>query len=89
VRRYLQNRVPDAITWRKDKLGFVTPQSDWKNQLAPKLSEYLANFNYPEELNARYFQSLAGQTLTDNTHLSEFWRAYSVLRWMEMNSLEI
>jgi len=88
VRRYLQNRVPGAITWRKDKLGFVTPQSDWKNQLAPKLSEYLKHFDYPEELNASYFQSLAQQTLTDNTHLSEFWRAYSVLRWMEGNGVE-
>lgn len=89
VRRYLDGKVPDAITWRKDKLGFVTPQSDWKNQLAPKLSEYLTKFDYPAELNARYFQSLANQTLTDNTHLSEFWRAYSVLRWMELNGVEL
>lgn len=89
VRHYLNHKVPDAITWRVDKLGFVTPQQDWKAQLAPALRSYLENYNYPPELNAAYFKSLAHADLSNNAHLSEFWRAYSVLRWMEVFGVEV
>lgn len=89
VRRYLQGKVPDAITWRVDKLGFVTPQQDWKAQLAPALRTYLDQYDYPPELHADYFRSLARTDLSHATHLSEFWRAYSVLRWLEVFGVEM
>ncbi len=89
VRHYLSGKVPDAITWRVDKLGFVTPQQDWKAQLTPTLRSYLENYNYPPELNAAYFKTLAHSDLSNNAHLSEFWRAYSVLRWMEVFGVEV
>lgn len=89
VRHYLNGKVPDAITWRKDKLGFVAPQQDWKAQLAPVLRSYLNGYAYPDVLNASYFKELAKRDLSDNVQLSEFWRAYSVLRWMEVNGVEV
>jgi asparagine synthase (glutamine-hydrolysing) len=89
VRRYLQGKVPDAVTWRVNKLGFVTPQEEWKSLLTPVLANYLLNYDYPPELDAGYFRQLAHKGVKKPEHLSEFWRAYSVLRWLEVFGVEV
>ena len=34
----MQNKLPDEITWRKDKQGFINPQDEWiKNQLKDRI----------------------------------------------------
>ncbi len=89
VRHYLNGKVPNDVTWRTDKKGFVTPQMQWKEQLAPHIQRYLAQCDFPAELNADYFRQLAARPVQSPAHLSEFWRAYSVLRWMESNNLAV
>jgi asparagine synthase (glutamine-hydrolysing) len=39
-RKAMEPLLPESITWRKDKQGFVNPQSEWlKKQLRPKVLE--------------------------------------------------
>lgn len=62
-RKAMEGRLPDEITWRKDKQGFVNPQSEWlKSDLKEKVQNYfkpdslmaLAGFVNPYMLNKKY-----------------------------------
>ncbi len=62
-RKAMEGRLPDEITWRKDKQGFVNPQSEWlKSDLKEKVQSYfrpdslmaLAGFVNPQMLNKKY-----------------------------------
>lgn len=50
-RQAMQPYLPPAITWRKDKQGFVNPQSEWmKHELRPGVSAYFS----PDSLIFKY-----------------------------------
>ncbi len=46
LRKAVEDIVPPAITWRKDKVGFEPPQEDWIIRLQPLFNEYKAKINY-------------------------------------------
>ena len=81
LRKMLNDKVNDKVVWRKDKKGFVTPQQDWKNELITTLTSELKESNLPSLMNRNYVLQLCEKDLTNSTHLSEFWRAYSVIKW--------
>ena len=81
LRKMLNNKVNDKVVWRKDKKGFVTPQQDWKNELISALTTELKQSNLPSIMNRNYVLQLCDKDLSNTTHLSEFWRAYSVIKW--------
>lgn len=39
LRKAMDKKLPDEIVWRKDKVGFETPQINWMEN--PKLQEYI------------------------------------------------
>jgi asparagine synthase (glutamine-hydrolysing) len=43
----MEGILPEEIRWRKDKLGFATPESVWIARLAPFLQDYLTTDLYP------------------------------------------
>jgi len=43
LRRAIEDKLPADITWRKDKQGFLNPQTQWlKNEWKPIVKEYFA-----------------------------------------------
>jgi asparagine synthase (glutamine-hydrolysing) len=89
LRKTIEDRLPKEIVWRKDKKGFVTPQQSWKNAVMPTLKEYIQSSDIPPILNKSYILDLCGQDLSNNSHLSEFWRVFSVLKWLEKYKVNI
>lgn len=81
LRKMLNDKVNDKVVWRKDKKGFVTPQQDWKNELIQTLTTELKQSNLPSIMDRNYVLQLCDKDLSNATHLSEFWRAYSVIKW--------
>ena len=81
LRKMLNNKINDNVVWRKDKKGFVTPQQDWKNELIQTLTTELKQSNLPSIMDRNYVLQLCDKDLSNTTHLSEFWRAYSVIKW--------
>lgn len=81
LRKMLNDKLNDKVVWRKDKKGFVTPQQDWKNELIKTLTTELKQSNLPSIMNKNYVLQLCDKDLSNATHLSEFWRAYSVIKW--------
>jgi asparagine synthase (glutamine-hydrolysing) len=39
LRHSMNHKLPDAITWRKEKVGFETPQKEWMK--TPAMQEYI------------------------------------------------
>ena len=41
LRRAMQDRLPDAVIARRDKLGFAAPQREWLERGMPQVSSLL------------------------------------------------
>jgi len=46
-RRALEGLLPHEVVWRKDKLGFVTPQNEWQQELKTSLIEFVSETQIP------------------------------------------
>lgn len=89
LRKMLVGKLDDKVVWRKDKKGFVTPQQDWKSELMKTLTTELKDSNIPSIMNRDYVLQLCDQDFSNSTHLSEFWRAYSVIKWYNIFNLKV
>ena len=75
--------IPKEVQWRKDKMGFVTPQSEWMQKLQTQLRTLLCG----EHLRAGEFlnQSLIRTLLQKNFSTipqSTLWRIANLELWM-------
>jgi asparagine synthase (glutamine-hydrolysing) len=41
LREAMAGVVPDPVRWRRDKLGFATPEKRWLGEIAPQVREWL------------------------------------------------
>lgn len=76
--------LPAEIVWRRDKLGFVTPQKEWKRALTAPLTEYLRSIEVPTFLDRTRLTQLVSDSADSSVGLSEFWRAIFLLKWVEV-----
>jgi len=81
-RAAMKGIVPENILYRKDKVGFETPQSDWLNVLMPQLKKWVSCdpsipfLNHDSVL--AYFDSAIKNPLSDT---SKIWRLVNFYRW--------
>jgi len=87
LRKMLDKKLDDKVVWRKDKKGFVTPQQDWKNELMTSLTTELKDSDMPSLMDREYVLKLCDRDFSNASHLSEFWRAYSVVKWYNIFNL--
>lgn len=79
LRRAMETRVPDAVIWRSDKVGFETPERDWTIAL---LNAGLAEFTGQSHVAAYLDLNRARSYITN-------WRAQggdarAIWRWMNL-----
>lgn len=89
IRKALEDHDLSALAWRVDKLGFVAPQDRWRMELVNELTAKMQSGKIPKELDASKIQELFLKTITDNSGLSEFWRVFALLRWMELFEVDL
>ena len=89
LRELVEERLPTSIVRRKDKLGFVTPQAEWKTKVLPEVRNYIREAELPALIDKSHILALCDRDLTENAHLSEFWRLFSVLKWMERFKVKV
>ena len=87
LRKIIENKLPEGIVWRKDKKGFITPQGQWKKGLQHKLIQYLYDIKWPAYFNRNKIEFFIESELSQNTHLSEFWKLIFIIKWFEINKL--
>lgn len=89
LRKTIENRLPNDVVWRKQKLGFVAPQSKWKKERMKDINEYLMSVQLPSFIKREMLLKLCSDDLDSNAHLSEFWRIFTFLKWIEVFNVKI
>jgi asparagine synthase (glutamine-hydrolysing) len=83
LREAMAGLLPDAVRWRRDKLGFATPERRWLRELAPQVREWLGpGSRLGERLDATALQawrSLPDEELAGRPGL---WRLVSAELWL-------
>ncbi len=89
IRKALEKYDLGQLAWRIDKLGFVAPQDRWRMELAEELVAKVEAGTIPKELNEQSVNALFKKKLSNNSGLSEFWRVFALLRWMDVFEVEL
>jgi asparagine synthase (glutamine-hydrolysing) len=76
--------LPEEIVWRRDKLGFATPQEAWKRDLTGPLRGFLQGAELPPFLDRSGVEALLSNDSSRPTTLSEFWKTILFLKWIDV-----
>ncbi|MFH0989459.1 MAG: asparagine synthase (glutamine-hydrolyzing) [bacterium] len=83
LRRGMEGILPASIQWRRDKMGFVTPESQWLSVLLPKFRELLLYQSIRSERfidKKRFTGILASEKLPLPS--ADVWRLLNLELWM-------
>lgn len=83
-RKASQGKMPEEIVWRRDKLGFATPQHYWKETLIKPLSDIIRASITPELFDRAHVLNVVNRNINSPIHLSEFWQLVFLLKWIEV-----
>ena len=89
LRKALEKESLEKLAWRKDKLGFVAPQERWMHERSAELRELVESIEIPEIFDESKVRGLIKKPLSENEHLSEFWRLLSLLVWKREFNVEL
>jgi asparagine synthase (glutamine-hydrolysing) len=86
-RAAMRGIVPDDVLYRKDKIGFATPEKDWLMDMAPIIREWLSvpldlPFINQKELLREFDQVVSGTI----PFTWQVWRWVNFCRWHQLNS---
>ena len=85
LREATEGIIPPEIQWRRDKMGFVTPQSLWIQKLLPKIREVLTEgmLRSSAFVNAEAVKMKLGEGVP---RISEnlLWRILNLELWMQV-----
>ncbi|MGA7160620.1 MAG: asparagine synthase (glutamine-hydrolyzing) [Bacteroidota bacterium] len=80
--------LPKEIQWRKDKMGFVTPQEKWMRLLQPMIRTFLLDgpLRSKQFLNEEYIQRF----LSEQSKIASdtLWRIVNLEMWMRVFNVE-
>jgi asparagine synthase (glutamine-hydrolysing) len=84
LRKTAEPILNKEVVWRKYKMGFLTPQKIWKQQSKHELTQFINDSKIPDFINKNYLLQLNQSDINDSSHLSEFWKLISFLKWAEV-----
>jgi asparagine synthase (glutamine-hydrolysing) len=85
-RRAMEGRLPREVQWRKDKMGFVTPEGEWLHRgrahVVDMLSGELVAANYLDAPALRARLDSYVNTTSRKVHTTDVFRWYILELWM-------
>lgn len=83
LRYAAQDYLPENICWRRDKIGFATPEKLWLYNIRDELKEIL-NFK-DDYTNNDYLKNIAPKWLfpQDQEGISELWKIINLKLWLK------
>ena len=88
LRKTAEPLLDKEVVWRKYKMGFLTPQKLWKLQSQKELDTFVNEIKMPDFLDRDYVLKLNNADINDSSHLSEFWKIVSFLKWAEIFNVQ-
>jgi asparagine synthase (glutamine-hydrolysing) len=83
-RKAAASKLPDEIVWRRDKLGFATPQEAWQRATRDSVRDLIRDVDVPDFLDRAQIDRLITTNLTTPSALSGYWQTIFLLRWMHV-----
>jgi asparagine synthase (glutamine-hydrolysing) len=84
LRKSAESFLPPEVVWRKDKKGFITPQSEWQDSSLKAILEFLHGYDFPDCFDREAIFRMAGNNPGWGTPSNEFWKLLSILVWMDV-----
>ncbi len=84
LRKTAEPILDKEVVWRKYKMGFLTPQKEWKTRSQKELDSFVNESEIPKFIDKDYLVKLNSADLNDSSHLSEFWKMISFLKWIKV-----
>lgn len=84
LRKTAEPVLDKEVVWRKYKMGFLTPQQEWKTRSEKELTAFVNETDIPEFIDRDYLLKLNKASLSNSSHLSEFWKMISFLKWTKL-----
>jgi asparagine synthase (glutamine-hydrolysing) len=82
-RRAMDGQLPAEVQWRKDKMGFVTPEAVWLAQGKEQVTRMLGDSMHSDEfLDPAQVRARLGADLGDRAFYTDLFRWYIVEAWM-------
>ena len=88
LRKSIENKLPSEVVWRKDKIGFATPQEDWKKESTKLLKSYIHDYNMPDFFNKTKVLKTLDQNELSKVQLNELWCLITILKWKEVYNID-
>jgi asparagine synthase (glutamine-hydrolysing) len=79
LREFMKGRMPNAVTWRKDKLGFEAPEKIWLDRHLEAMRKKVLASPLLASLSERHRLKKVWNSLDRRSR----WRLYSVALWEE------
>lgn len=79
LRDAVGDKLPESITWRKNKLGFVAPQASWVNAHRAEMTRTITSCDLLGEL----VDMTALGDLGTSMDAASFWRLFATAKWIE------
>ena len=85
LRAALADVVPTTVLFRRDKIGFETPEQDWLKALGTRPDEWLDGLAQARGIDVDAARNFVGQASRGkHTHASQSWRLINAGRWAQI-----
>ena len=81
LRKSSEPYLPKEIIWRKEKLGFVTPEKTWAEELKSGLTVFVQNNNIPKIIDPDKLMKIIKNGNNDIINLGEIWKVILFIKW--------
>lgn len=81
LRQATNGLIPQAVQWRKDKMGFVTPEVEWMSELSPLIRKTFTetSLRSRQYVNPRFvMEQVSNRTISTG----DIWRVFNLELWM-------
>jgi len=88
LRKASEKYLPSEITWRKEKLGFVTPEYSWSKALFNEMQAIIKNNEIPGIIDRKKLLSALNSNINDKINLGELWKIFLFIRWANVFNIK-
>jgi asparagine synthase (glutamine-hydrolysing) len=88
LRKTSQPFLSDEITWRKTKLGFVTPEKHWLGIVHWELRSLMEQKDIPNIIDKDALIKVLNSDIDKQLDLAELWKIILFIRWFNLFNLK-
>lgn len=78
LRKAVESHLPEAVVWRKDKLGFNAPEKNWLEGFKPEMKETISQSSLLKEFIEKEKFNF------DELDLRTQWRLFNIAKWEQI-----